>query len=109
MELQGLQDTIVLNSYGLVIREATIEGVSEGSVPSKALRIRHDEGRRIVTLEFGDTICNPNRQSRLSILFDGVLSNTMTGFYRSSYTTDEGENMYMFSTKCEVSQYNNID
>jgi aminopeptidase N len=97
-----VHDRIVLNSYNLVIHEATIEGTILGSHPFKAKGIVHDRRQRIVTLEFGEAIRHSNRQSRLSIRFHGVLSNTLNGFYRSAYSIESGEKAYMFSTKCEV-------
>ena len=93
----------MLNSYELEIKEATITAIetkTESTV--KAQNIAYDEDGRNATLEFGQSIKHDNRKSILSLKFNGILNNTMSGFYRSAYTDANGEKKYMFSSQCEV-------
>lgn len=102
-ELDALEDKIVLNSYELKIHEATIQASqtkTESIIPAKT--ITYDEKDRTATLQFGEKIRHDSRRSVLSMSFEGMLNNTMAGFYRSAYTDANGENKYMFSTQCEV-------
>lgn len=105
-ELDALEDTIVLNSHELEIREATIQATqtkTESTVTAKT--ISYDEKGRTATLDFGQKIRHDNRKSILSMKFDGILNNAMAGFYRSAYTDTNGEKRFMFSTQCEVVPY----
>jgi len=102
-ELSDLQDKIVLNSYELEIKEASItatETKTESSV--NASKISYDEKDRTATLEFGQNIKHDNGKSLLKMTFNGILNDSMAGFYRSAYTDENGEKKYMFSTQCEV-------
>jgi hypothetical protein len=96
----------VLNSHELEIKEATITAVETKTESTiKAQNISYDEAGRSATLEFGQSIKHDNGKSVLSIKFNGILNNTMSGFYRSAYTDANGEKKYMFSSQCEVSPY----
>jgi hypothetical protein len=102
-ELDTLEDKIVLNSHELKIHEASIQASqtkTESTVLSK--NITYDDKNRTATLEFGEKIRHDNRKSVLSLSFDGILNDTMAGFYRSAYTDANGEKAYMFSSQCEV-------
>ena len=102
-ELDSLENKIVLNSYELEIKEATITAVeTKTETTIKAQKIAYDEAARNATLEFGQNIKHDNRKSILSLKFNGILNNTMSGFYRSAYTDANGEKKYMFSSQCEV-------
>jgi aminopeptidase 2 len=104
--LDSLENKIVLNSHELEIKEATITAVETKTESTiKAQNISYDEAGRSATLEFGQSIKHDNRRSVLSIKFNGILNNTMSGFYRSAYTDAIGETKYMFSSQCEVSPY----
>ena len=102
-ELDSLENKIVLNSYELEIKEATITAIeTKTEITIKAQNISYDEAGRNATLEFGQNIKHDNRKSILSLKFNGILNNTMSGFYRSAYTDANGEKKYMFSSQCEV-------
>jgi aminopeptidase 2 len=101
--LDALEDKIVLNSHELDIFEASItatETKTESTV--KAQNILYDEKARTATLDFGQKIGHENGKSLLTLKFNGILNNSMAGFYRSAYTDENGDKKYMFSTQCEV-------
>jgi aminopeptidase N len=105
--LDSLENKIVLNSYELEIKEATITAVeTKTQTTLKAQNISYDEAGRNATLDFGQSIKHDNRKSILSMKFNGILNNTMSGFYRSAYTDANGEKKYMFSSQCEVHLFN---
>lgn len=102
-ELDSLENKVVLNSYELEIKEATITAVeTKTETVIKASNISYDEAGRNATLEFGQNIKHDNRKSILSMKFNGILNNTMSGFYRSAYIDAKGQKKYMFSSQCEV-------
>ena len=53
-----------------------------------------------MTLNFASAL--PEGEGTLRIAFRGVLNDQMAGFYRSKYTTAEGETRYMASTQFEA-------
>ena len=99
IDVQVLQPTseVMLNAVELQISSATL--VREGSA-STATTIDFDEERQTVTLGFGDQI--PAGEARLDIEFTGQLNDKLHGFYRSEYTSPEGEQRYLAATQFEA-------
>ncbi len=59
-----------------------------------------DEDLERVTLTFGETL--PPGRTTVSLRFSGILNDQLRGFYRSRYTTPEGEDRYMATTQFEA-------
>lgn len=101
---------IVLNSHQLQIHSAELStevGKTEGT--TKATDIKYEEQSQRARLVFGDSL-PASEKAVLTIHFQGVMNNSMAGFYRSKYkpaatpaqsVPSDGEHHYMFSTQFE--------
>ena len=98
VDLKVLQptSTIVLNSMELQIASATLHA---NGTTSNARSIILDEKNQTVTLDFGDTV-QPG-DGRLEMAFSGILNDKLLGFYRSEYTSQDGETRYLATTQFE--------
>ena len=99
IDVQVLEPTseVVLNAVDLKIGSATLH---RGGISSVVTGITFDESRQTVTLAFGEPI--PTGDARLDIEFTGELNDRLHGFYRSEYTTPEGEQRYLAATQFEA-------
>ena len=88
--------TIVLNSIDLEISNTTLHA-NGTTLTSKSVTI--DKDAETATLEFGETI-QPG-DARLEMVFTGELNNKLMGFYRSEYTSQDGETRYLATTQFE--------
>ena len=92
---------IVLNADELQIESATLAGVSRSiGTPLPARHVTTDQTHQTLTLDFGRPIAIGN--ARLDIKFTGQLNDKLRGFYRSQYTTPEGEQRYLAATQFEA-------
>ncbi|KAJ3027530.1 UNVERIFIED_CONTAM: hypothetical protein HDU68_003661 [Siphonaria sp. JEL0065] len=86
--------SIVLNNKGLNVTTASVSfnGVKlVGSVVA-------DATKELVAFEFVETI--PIGAAVINCEFAGIHKNQLTGFYRSSYTNEKGEEHHLLSTQC---------
>ena len=99
VELQVLEPTttIVLNSLELDINSASLHA-NGTTLPSRSIIL--DEEAQTVTLDFGETI-QPG-DARLEMSFTGELNDKLVGFYRSEYTSQDGETRYLATTQFEA-------
>ena len=88
--------TIVLNSIDLEISNTTLHA-NGTTLTSKSVTI--DKDAETATLEFGETI-QPG-DARLEMVFTGELNDKLMGFYRSEYTSQDGETRYLATTQFE--------
>ena len=88
--------TIVLNSIDLEISNTTLHA-NGTTLTSKSVTI--DKDAETATLDFGETI-QPG-DARLEMVFTGELNNKLMGFYRSEYTSQDGETRYLATTQFE--------
>src|SRR5919106_386679 len=88
---------ITLNSDEIQIESAAL---TQGSTSIIADQITYDKERETATLAFGQTISRG--RARLDIKFAGELNDKLRGFYRSQYTTIEGETGYLAATQFEA-------
>ncbi len=88
--------TIVLNSIDLEISNTTLHA-NGTTLTSKSVTI--DKDAETATLEFGETI-QPG-DARLEMVFTGELNDKLIGFYRSEYTSQDGETRYLATTQFE--------
>jgi len=88
--------TIVLNSIDLEISNTTLHA-NGITLTSKSVTI--DKDAETATLDFGETI-QPG-DARLEMVFTGELNNKLMGFYRSEYTSQDGETRYLATTQFE--------
>ena len=88
--------TIVLNSIDLEISNTTLHA-NGTTLTSKSVTI--DKDAETATLEFGETI-QPG-DARLEMVFTGGLNDKLMGFYRSEYTSQDGETRYLATTQFE--------
>ena len=88
--------TIVLNSIDLEISNTTLHA-NGTTLTSKSVTI--DKDAETATLDFGETI-QPG-DARLEMVFTGGLNDKLMGFYRSEYTSQDGETRYLATTQFE--------
>ena len=88
--------TIVLNSIDLEISKTTLHA-NGTTLTSKSVTI--DKDAETATLDFGETI-QPG-DARLEMVFTGELNDKLIGFYRSEYTSQDGETRYLATTQFE--------
>ncbi len=88
---------IVVNAIDLKISSATVHA---GGSASAASGITYDEDRQMVTFSFDQPL--PVGEARLDVEFTGELNDRLHGFYRSEYTTPEGEQRYLAATQFEA-------
>ena len=88
--------TIVLNSIDLEISNTTLHA-NGTTLTSKSVTI--DKDAETATLDFGETI-QPG-DARLEMVFTGELNDKLIGFYRSEYTSQDGETRYLATTQFE--------
>jgi puromycin-sensitive aminopeptidase len=88
---------VVLNSSDIEIQSADL--VRPGVAPA-AGGISYDQVRQTATLSFDRPISTGAAQ--LIINFTGVLNDKLRGFYRSQYTTEQGETRYLATTQFEA-------
>ena len=88
--------TIVLNSIDLEISHTTLHA-NGTTLTSKSVTI--DKDAETATLDFGETI-QPG-DARLEMVFTGGLNDKLMGFYRSEYTSQDGETRYLATTQFE--------
>ena len=88
--------TIVLNSMDLEISNTTLDA-NGTTLTSKSVTI--DKDAETATLDFGETI-QPG-DARLEMVFTGELNDKLIGFYRSEYTSQDGETRYLATTQFE--------
>ena len=85
-------DEIVLNAAELEISEGDLDGVALAGVDCD------DEHERVV-LRLGEP-ASPGT-ARLSLSFTGTLNDQLRGFYRSTYTDEDGEERVIATTQFE--------
>ena len=88
--------TVVLNAIELDIERASIAVGDAEQLASISL----DEDSERATLTVESEL--PVGPARIVIRFTGILNNDLRGFYRSVYTTDEGEEKVVATTQFEA-------
>ncbi|MEE9173451.1 MAG: M1 family metallopeptidase, partial [Thermoplasmata archaeon] len=89
---------ISMNAIEIEITAAHVT-LADGSV-REPQDVSLDEDLERVTLTFGETL--PPGRTTVSLRFSGILNDQLRGFYRSRYTTPEGEDRYMATTQFEA-------
>ncbi|MCH8801438.1 MAG: M1 family metallopeptidase [Chloroflexi bacterium] len=99
VDLQVLEatSTIVLNSVDLEISAATLH-TNGTALTSRSITL--DKEAETATLDFGETV-QPG-EARLDMVFTGELNDKLVGFYRSEYTSQDGETRYLATTQFEA-------
>jgi puromycin-sensitive aminopeptidase len=98
VDIQVLEPTskIVLNAIDLKISSVTLHAMGTTLTnPSVSM----DKDSETATLDFGETI-QPG-DARLEMAFTGELNDKLMGFYRSEYTSQDGETRYLATTQFE--------
>jgi puromycin-sensitive aminopeptidase len=98
VDIQVLEETpsIVLNALDLKIEKATLHAMG---TTLTTLAVNFDKDAETATLEFGETIHAGD--ARLEMAFSGELNDKLIGFYRSEYTSQDGETRYLATTQFE--------
>ncbi|KAF9364033.1 hypothetical protein BGX34_002684 [Mortierella sp. NVP85] len=89
--------TIQLNTKDLTIKSTSVEIRGETIQP---VSTTHDDHHDTTTFTFDREL--PKDSAVLRIRYDGILSDKMAGFYRSSYKDAEGNTKYMGVTQFEA-------
>ena len=88
---------IVLNAIELQVQSATL---TKNGTTIKAAEIHLDSSQETVTLDFAQAVA-PGK-AELAVEFTGILNDKLRGFYRSQYTTPEGDQKYLAATQFEA-------
>jgi puromycin-sensitive aminopeptidase len=98
--------TIVCNAAELEIASATLtpitaeEGDEQGDDAGPiTLAVRLDEGDQLATFTLPDEI--PSGRYALDLAFSGILNDQLRGFYRSTFTAEDGTERVMATTQFE--------
>lgn len=112
LEIKKPVSSITLNAHQLKVHSAEIvvdSGKNASSI--KASGISYDEKNQRATFSFDQELLHAPK-AVLSVSFEGIMNNSMAGFYRSKYkpaaepakgVARDTENHYMFSTQFESS------
>lgn len=93
---------IVLNSNEIEISSALIKfHESSDKKSSSSTEIAYDTKTTTATLTFPEELVAGSK-AELCLEFTGILNDKMNGFYRSSYTDQEGNKKYMATTQFEA-------
>ncbi len=98
VEVKEATSAISMNSLELEISNAYVT-LADGSV-REPQDVSLDADLERVTLTFGETL--PPGRTKVSLRFSGILNDRLRGFYRSHYTSPEGEDRYMATTQFEA-------
>lgn len=93
-------DTIVVHSKDLSVHEVHFTATVTGAVQVSAVSLSFDLKLHTLTMKFAEILTEGS--GCLYIKFSGTLNNQMAGFYRSGYTSADGEKRIMASTQFEA-------
>ncbi|ORY86962.1 aminopeptidase Ape2 [Protomyces lactucae-debilis] len=94
IEIVESTNTIVLNAVEIDVKSAQV-----GSAKASEISYDKEEGR--VTLSFTDALATG--VAKLEIVFDGIVNDSMAGFYRSSYINKKtGKQAFLGTTQMEA-------
>ncbi|KAI8825989.1 peptidase family M1-domain-containing protein [Fimicolochytrium jonesii] len=95
-------DKIVCNANELTFKSASVTSVHmKTENTQKATKINVDEKAETVTFEFATAI-EAGATATLHVEYTGIHNDKMAGFYRSSYTADNGEKKHMVVSQFEA-------
>ncbi len=97
MDVTEARTEVVLNAVELDIHEARFEPAT-GS-PLDCTAIETDPETERVRFVFGEAL--PTGRGRLHVTFDGILNDKLRGFYRSTYTREDGSEGVLATTQFE--------
>ncbi len=97
IEVAESTSEIVVNAVDLKISSATVHA---GGSAYAACGITYDEDRQMATFSFNQPL--PVGDARLDVEFTGELNDRLHGFYRSEYTTPQGEQQFLAATQFEA-------
>jgi puromycin-sensitive aminopeptidase len=99
VDIEILEPTsqIILNAIDLEIGTTILR---RNGTATACRSVSLDEESQTATLDFGET--QPAGEAQLEIEFTGVLNDKLLGFYRSEYTSQDGETRYLATTQFEA-------
>ena len=98
LELSEAVSAISLNAIELEVSWAELTPAGGGAISTSGITL--DEEMETVTFTFDREI--PAGAASLAIRFSGTLNDQLRGFYRSRYTTPEGDERYLATTQFEA-------
>ncbi|KAF2790722.1 hypothetical protein K505DRAFT_327375 [Melanomma pulvis-pyrius CBS 109.77] len=100
IDLDVVQDStsISLNATDLKIHSTSVS--SGDQLITSAPSLSHDEDSQTTKISFEPTLPGGSKAS-VTMTFSGVLNDNMAGFYRSSFTAEDGSTTYMATTQME--------
>lgn len=93
LEVKDASSSITLNVLEIDIHSATVNGAD---VASTTL----DDDKQTATFHLAEELAQGST-AHLSLKFTGILNDKMAGFYRSTYTDENGETRYLATTQME--------
>lgn len=93
LEVKEASTSITLNVLEIEIHEAKVNGSAVASTS-------FDEEKQTVTFQLASELAQDSK-AELSLKFTGILNDKMAGFYRSTYTDENGETRYLATTQME--------
>ncbi len=99
VDIEILEPTrqIVLNAIDL---EIVATRLRRGETTTVSRSVSLDDAAQTATLDFGESL--PAGPAQLEMEFTGTLNDKLIGFYRSEYTTADGESRYLATTQFEA-------
>ena len=98
LEVTTAIDRITLNAVELQVARANLVLADGSDLPASDISL--DEGSETATFTFGRSI--PTGEAALTIEFTGTLNDQLRGFYRSQYSTPDGQQRYLATTQFEA-------
>lgn len=93
LQVKDTSDSVTVNLLEIEIQHADVGG-------EKVKKVSFDEEKQTVTFDLAKPL-EAGATAALNIKFTGILNDKMAGFYRSSYTDENGETRYLATTQME--------
>ncbi|XP_015607564.1 aminopeptidase N [Cephus cinctus] len=101
LEVLESSSSITLHILNLTIDESVTSLVCSGNINYKIASHTYDTTKQFLILNFATVL--PTGYYTLHLKYVGILDNeTLSGFYRSSYTNDNGETVWLATTQFEA-------
>ncbi|KAK0389115.1 hypothetical protein NLU13_2690 [Sarocladium strictum] len=98
IDLDVVEETTKISLHTLELELSSVSVVCDGVKISVNPEIAYDEKEQASTFTLGSTLSKGSK-AKLEITFTGILNDKMAGFYRSTYTREDGSQGIMAVTQ----------